>query len=85
MSASNGNNGDGRIALLNDHKSARQTKAELERQMADNIARIATEAAVKVSEYYMQQVPQLIASMMAAAGIEVKPPPAPTDEAGTVQ
>jgi hypothetical protein len=78
MSASNGN-GNGRIQLLNDHKSARQTKAELEKQMAENIARIATEAAIKVSEYYMQQVPQLIASMMAAAGIEVKPPAPVTD------
>ena len=84
MSAGNGNDGNGRIALLGDHKLARPTKAEIEQQMAEAVAKIAEAKAIGVCEFYLTQLPELVARMLAEAfaahGLELKPPPTlPTD------
>jgi len=79
MSAGNGNDGNGRIALLGDHKSARPTNAEIAHQMAESVAEIAEAKAIKVCEFYLTQLPELVARMLAEAfaahGLELKPPP----------
>jgi len=88
----NAGNGNGRIQLLGDHKSARPTKAEIEQQMAEAVAKIAEAKAIGVCEFYLTQLPELVARMLADAfaahGLELKPPPtlptAPTDPTDTV-
>lgn len=68
-----GNGTNGRIHLLGQRKTKDKGS-----DFATNAK--AQEIAVKVCEYYMQQVPGLVAHMIAdalkASGIELKPPPA---------
>lgn len=72
--------GNGRIQLLG-HKSPKPSKAEVEQQMADDIAAIAKAAVIPVVEHYMMQLPALVAQMLAdafaAQGMTLKPPPKP--------
>lgn len=76
-------NGNGHIHLLGDRKSAKPSKAETDKQMVDAVQNIAIVAArkasIEVCEFYLNQMPELVAKMLAEAfqaqGMELKPPP----------
>lgn len=80
MASSNGN---GKRPLLLDHLGRKPTSAEeraaIDKQIAEQIAAIAEAKAVEVAQFYAQQLPGIVATMIGqilhANGMELKPPP----------